>query len=117
MHCYFFLTGMKNGSYNLSLTVYFKEKLMSRIVKCAHIQASNPKHDGTVAEIKEAMIQKHIPLIEEAGKRASRYSVSRKYSTGHISVLSRISNGMNRLSPFRVLQLNAWQSMLKNIIW
>lgn len=42
---------------------------MSRVIKCAHIQASNPKHDGTPAEIKEAMIQKHIPLIEEAGKK------------------------------------------------
>ena len=29
---------------------------MSRIVKCAHIQASNAKHDGSPAEIKEAMI-------------------------------------------------------------
>jgi N-carbamoylputrescine amidase len=42
---------------------------MSRVVKCAHIQASNAKHDGTPAEIKEAMIQKHIPLIEEAGQK------------------------------------------------
>ena len=42
---------------------------MSRIVKCGLIQASNPKHDGTVLEIKEAMIQKHIPMIEEAGKK------------------------------------------------
>ena len=42
---------------------------MSRVVKCAHIQASNAKNDGTPAEIKEAMIQKHIPLIEEAGKK------------------------------------------------
>jgi N-carbamoylputrescine amidase len=42
---------------------------MSRIVKCAHIQASNPKHEGTVLEIKEAMIDKHIPMIEEAGKK------------------------------------------------
>jgi beta-ureidopropionase len=42
---------------------------MSRIVKCAHIQASNAEHNGTPAEIKEAMIQKHIPLIEEAGSR------------------------------------------------
>jgi beta-ureidopropionase len=41
---------------------------MSRVVKCAHIQAKNPKHDGSLAEIKEAMIQTHIPLIEEAGK-------------------------------------------------
>ena len=42
---------------------------MSRIVKCAHIQASNPKYDGTPSEIKEAMIQKHLPLIEEARKK------------------------------------------------
>ena len=42
---------------------------MSRIVKCAHIQASNAKHDGTPAEIKAAMIAKHIPLIEEAGEK------------------------------------------------
>ncbi|MBW2678790.1 MAG: acyltransferase, partial [Deltaproteobacteria bacterium] len=42
---------------------------MSRIVKCAHIQASNPKHDGTPSEIKTAMIEKHIPLIEEAGSK------------------------------------------------
>jgi len=42
---------------------------MSRIVKCAHIQASNPKHEGEVHEIKEAMIRKHIPMIEEAGEK------------------------------------------------
>ncbi len=42
---------------------------MPRIVKCAHIQAANAKHDGSPAEIKEAMIQKHIPLIEEAGQK------------------------------------------------
>jgi N-carbamoylputrescine amidase len=42
---------------------------MSRVIKCAHIQASNAKDDGTPAEIKEAMIQKHIPLIEEAGEK------------------------------------------------
>jgi beta-ureidopropionase len=42
---------------------------MSRLVKCAHIQAINPKSEGSVKEIKEAMIRKHIPLIEEAGKK------------------------------------------------
>ena len=40
---------------------------MSRIVKCAHIQAANAKHDGSPEEIKAAMVEKHIPLIEEAG--------------------------------------------------
>ncbi len=42
---------------------------MARVVKCGLIQASNPKHEGSLEEIKEAMIQKHIPLIEEAGKQ------------------------------------------------
>ncbi len=42
---------------------------MSRIVKCAHIQASNPQSTGTVEEIKEAMVVKHEKLVEEAGKK------------------------------------------------
>ena len=42
---------------------------MSRIVKCAHIQMSNALSEGTVAQIKEAMIQKHIPMVKEAGEK------------------------------------------------
>ena len=42
---------------------------MSRIVKCAHIQMSNARSEGTVAQIKEAMIQKHIPMVIEAGEK------------------------------------------------
>jgi len=42
---------------------------MSRIVKCAHIQMSNALSEGTVAQIKEAMIQKHIPMVIEAGEK------------------------------------------------
>jgi len=45
---------------------------MPRIVKCAHIQATNATHEGSPAEIKEAMIQKHLPMIEEAGKKGVR---------------------------------------------
>ena len=40
---------------------------MSRIVKCAHIQASNAQWEGTPNEIKQAMIDKHLPLIDDAG--------------------------------------------------
>ncbi len=40
---------------------------MSRIVKCAHIQASNALSEGTPNEIKQAMIDKHLPLIDQAG--------------------------------------------------
>src|SRR6186997_1797384 len=44
---------------------------MPRIIKSGLIQMSLPKSEGegTIAEIKEAMVQKHIPLIEEAGKK------------------------------------------------
>ena len=43
---------------------------MPRIIKSGLIQLSLPKTEGegTIAEIKEAMVQKHIPLIEKAGK-------------------------------------------------
>src|ERR1051326_1586126 len=44
---------------------------MSRIIKSGLIQMSLPKTEGegTIEEIKEAMLQKHIPLIEDAGKQ------------------------------------------------
>src|ERR1700712_4407487 len=44
---------------------------MSRIIKSGLIQMSLPKTEGegTIAEIVNAMVQKHIPFIEEAGKK------------------------------------------------
>lgn len=44
---------------------------MARMVKSGLIQCSLPLHEGegSLEEIKEAMIQKHLPLIDEAGKR------------------------------------------------
>ena len=44
---------------------------MPRIVKSGLIQMSLPKTEGegTIEEIKEAMEQKHVPLIENAGKQ------------------------------------------------
>src|SRR5678809_1522466 len=44
---------------------------MPRIIKSGLIQMSLPKSEGegTIEEIKEAMVQKHLPLIEEAGKQ------------------------------------------------
>lgn len=43
---------------------------MPRIIKSGLIQVSLPKTEGegTIEEIKEAMVQKHIPFIEKAGK-------------------------------------------------
>ena len=44
---------------------------MARVVKCGMIQCSNPINDETrsVADIQKAMYEKHIPFIEEAGKK------------------------------------------------
>ncbi len=44
---------------------------MPRIVKSGLIQMSLPltEGEGSIAEIKEAMFQKHIPFIKEAGKK------------------------------------------------
>jgi beta-ureidopropionase len=44
---------------------------MPRKIKSGLIQMSLPmtEGEGTIAQIKEAMIQKHIPYIEEAGKK------------------------------------------------
>src|SRR5438094_8076563 len=44
---------------------------MARKIKSGLIQMSLPKTEGegTIPEIMEAMVQKHIPLIEEAGKK------------------------------------------------
>lgn len=44
---------------------------MARIIKSGLIQLSLPKTEGegTIEEIKEAMLEKHIPFIEEAGKQ------------------------------------------------
>jgi beta-ureidopropionase len=44
---------------------------MSKVVKCGLIQCSNPLNDETkpVAEIQKAMVEKHLPFIESAGKQ------------------------------------------------
>lgn len=44
---------------------------MSEIVRCGLIQCANPLNDESrpVAEIKEAMFQKHVPLIEQAASK------------------------------------------------
>ena len=44
---------------------------MPRLIKSGLIQMSIPKSegDGTIEEIKSAIVEKHIPFIEEAGKQ------------------------------------------------
>ena len=44
---------------------------MPRVIKSGLIQMSIPKSegDGTIDEIKAAIVNKHIPFIEDAGKQ------------------------------------------------
>ena len=44
---------------------------MSQIVRCGLIQCSNPINDESrpVTEIQQAMLEKHLPYIDEAGKK------------------------------------------------
>jgi len=44
---------------------------MSEIVRCGLIQASNPVNDpdASVADIQKAMLDKHLPMIDEAGAK------------------------------------------------
>ncbi len=44
---------------------------MPEIVRCGLIQARNPLNDESrpVAEIQQAMLDKHLPMVEEAGRR------------------------------------------------
>ena len=42
---------------------------MPRVVKSGLIQCSNPLSVGSVKDIQQAMFDKHLPLIHDAGKR------------------------------------------------
>jgi len=47
---------------------------MSKLLKCGLIQCSNPLNDESkpVADIQKAMVEKHLPFIESAGKQGVR---------------------------------------------
>src|SRR5213596_345992 len=47
---------------------------MARTVRCGLIQASNVKSpaEASLAEVRQAMIDKHVKLIEEAGRKGVR---------------------------------------------
>jgi N-carbamoylputrescine amidase len=44
---------------------------MSKIVRCGLIQCSNPLNDASrsIADIQKAMVDKHLPMIEQAGQK------------------------------------------------
>jgi N-carbamoylputrescine amidase len=79
-----------------------KRNTMPRIIKSGLIQLSLPKTEGegTIEEIKEAMVQKHIPYIEEAGKKECKYFAFRKYLIHLISAPGKTKHGTKVLKPY-----------------
>jgi len=70
---------------------------MSRVVRCGLIQASNAlSGNHPLPQIKKAMIEKHLKLIEQAAKKKVRVALSgRNFSTDRIFARSRTFAGMN----------------------
>ena len=64
------MTPKKNGSKKGEKKRAKNEK-RSRIVTGGLIQMSNPINDpeASVEDVRDAMLEKHLPLIDEAGKR------------------------------------------------
>ena len=61
---------------------------MGKTVKCGLIQMSNPLNDESkpVAEIQKAMVDKHIPMIEEAGKKGQGVARPNKREAGAAAI-------------------------------
>ena len=74
---------------------------MPRMVKGGLIQCSvSESSEKPIEVIKKSMIDKHIALIEEAGKKGYRYFAFRKYSSGRIFAPSKRQNGMQWSKKF-----------------
>ena len=64
---------------------------MSRIVKGGLIQCANPINDESrsVKEIQDAALEKHIPLIEDAGQEGVQILCLQEIFNGHYSCPSK----------------------------
>ena len=67
---------------------------MPRIVRCALIQASNAvSTDRSLDQIRKAMIDKHLKLIEQAARKKAQLLCLQNCFTGHISVPNKMRAG------------------------
>ena len=80
---------------------------MPRTVVGGLIQMSNPLNDNgaSVGKIKQAMIDKHVPLVEEAGKKGVQIlcleEAGKKSSAAPTSARRRTASGATRPSRSR----------------
>ena len=69
---------------------------MPRNVRCALIQASNAlSTERPLSQIRRAMIDKHLKLIEQAARKKRKSCACRNFSTALIFVRSRMRAGTN----------------------
>lgn len=69
---------------------------MPRIVRCALIQASNAlSTERPLAQIRKAMIDKHLKLIEQAARKKRRSCACRNFFMALIFARSRMRDGMS----------------------
>ena len=59
--------------------------------------------EGTIQEIMDAMVDKHIPYIEDAGKQGVQILCLQEIFNTRISVRARTANGTRRQRLFRDL--------------
>ena len=92
---------------------------MPRIVKSGLIQCGLPisEGEGTIQEICQAMLDKHIPFIEEAGKKEFKSFVYKRYSIHHISAQVKIKHGMHQRKLYLGQPLKSCSNMQKSMIW
>ena len=74
---------------------------MARMVRCGLIQARNVLGaEHSLAEIRDAMVKKHVDLIEQAARHRCKSCACRNCFTDRIFVPSRIPAGTNWLSLY-----------------
>lgn len=92
---------------------------MPRKIKSGLIQLSLPKTEGegSIEEIKDAMMQKHIPYIEEAGKKGVQILCFQEIFNTPYFCPGRDKAWYESAKLFPALQLNGCRSMPKSTVW
>jgi N-carbamoylputrescine amidase len=93
--------------------------MMARIVRGGLIQCSNPINDEarSVPEIQAAMFAKHIPFIEEAGKRGVHVLCLQEIFNGPYFCPASRRAGTTRPSPSPARRSTRWRPTRASTAW
>ena len=91
---------------------------MSQVVKCGLIQCANPLNDESrsVADIQQAMLDKHLPMIDEAGAKGVQILCLQEIFNGPYLPESD-PRGMQPRSPSLVRQQPSCRNTLVSMKW